>query len=234
MRAVGSMFEDGGFIGARAVVLPGVTIGRGAVVGQDQSSPVLCRIMSSSTQKRAGSMRLADLLRRSRRARQLTASAARVAVLRVEFPGLHTEGKVYVGPGCEIYLAPGSTITLRGCSLNGGITLITGPGATIDLAASVVGRGSVIVARDRITVGTDSKIAEMVVVRDANHQRPLTCGTFVTAPVSIGCEVWLGAKSTILAGVSIGDGSTIGAGAVVTRNVPAGVTAVGVPARVLG
>lgn len=139
-----------------------------------------------------------------------------------------------MGPGCEIYLAPGSTITLRGCSLNGGITLITGPGATIDLGASVVGRGSVIVARNRITVGTDSKIAEMVVVRDANHERPLAAGRFVTQPVSIGREVWLGAKSTVLAGVSIGDEATVGAGAVVTRSVPPGATAVGVPARVLG
>ena len=175
---------------------------------------------------------VAAVLRAGRRSRQLFASAVRVTLLRLEFPGFRTEGRVYVGPGCDVDLAPGSTVTLRGCSLLGNVTLVTGPRASIDLGASVVGRGSVIAARERITIGIDSKLAEMVVVRDANHDRPLTSGMFVSAAVSIGREVWLGAQSTVLAGVTIGDEATIGAGAVVTRNVPPRSTAVGVPARV--
>ena len=53
------------------------------------------------------------------------------------------------------------------------------------------------------------------------------------APVHIGRNCWLGAGTVVLPGVSIGDGSVIGAGSVVTRDIPAGVVAVGNPCRVL-
>jgi acetyltransferase-like isoleucine patch superfamily enzyme len=46
-------------------------------------------------------------------------------------------------------------------------------------------------------------------------------------------EAWIGAHVTVLPGVRIGKGAVIGAGAVVTRDVPAGAVAHGVPARVM-
>jgi maltose O-acetyltransferase len=52
-------------------------------------------------------------------------------------------------------------------------------------------------------------------------------------PIRIGSDVWLGAGAIICPGVTIGDGTTIGAGSVVVKDVPAGVLAVGNPARVL-
>ena len=52
-------------------------------------------------------------------------------------------------------------------------------------------------------------------------------------PVHIGDNVWVGAGAVILPGVTIGEGSVIGAGAVVTRDIPANVVAAGVPCRVL-
>ena len=52
-------------------------------------------------------------------------------------------------------------------------------------------------------------------------------------PVTVGNDVWMGGHVTVLPGVSIGDGSIIGAGSVVTRDVPAGVVAAGNPCRVL-
>ena len=50
-------------------------------------------------------------------------------------------------------------------------------------------------------------------------------------PVSIGRNVWIGGGAIILPGITIGDDAIIGAGSVVTRDVPAGATAVGNPAR---
>ena len=45
--------------------------------------------------------------------------------------------------------------------------------------------------------------------------------------------MWLGANVTVLPGVTIGEGSVIAAGAVVTKDVPANMIAVGVPAKVI-
>jgi acetyltransferase-like isoleucine patch superfamily enzyme len=52
-------------------------------------------------------------------------------------------------------------------------------------------------------------------------------------PVVIGRNVWIGARVLLLKGVNIGDGSVIGAGAVVSRDVPPFSIALGVPARVI-
>ena len=52
-------------------------------------------------------------------------------------------------------------------------------------------------------------------------------------PIHIGDRVWIGAGSVILPGVTIGSDTVIGAGSVVTRDIPSGVVAVGVPCRVM-
>ena len=52
-------------------------------------------------------------------------------------------------------------------------------------------------------------------------------------PVSIGSDCWLGANVTVCPGVKIGDGCVIGAGSVVTRDIPANTFAAGVPCRVI-
>ncbi len=52
-------------------------------------------------------------------------------------------------------------------------------------------------------------------------------------PVRIGNNVWIGAGAIILPGITIGDDSVIGAGSIVTKDIPAGVVAVGNPCRVL-
>ncbi len=46
-------------------------------------------------------------------------------------------------------------------------------------------------------------------------------------------DVWIGANASILPGVRVGSGSVVGAGAVVTRDIPPGKVVVGVPARVI-
>lgn len=52
-------------------------------------------------------------------------------------------------------------------------------------------------------------------------------------PIHIGNNVWLGASVTIIGGVTIGEGSVIAAGAVVTKDIPSGVVAGGVPCKVI-
>lgn len=157
----------------------------------------------------------------------------RVAILKAQFPGLKTEGQVQIARGCDIYVGQGSTLLIRGCAIAPGVTLVTAPGATLDLDADFVGPGSVIVAREHLSIGAGTKIAEGVTVRDANHDMtvPIREMKFVSAPVRVGPGVWLGAKSTVLAGVTIGEAATVAAGAVVTRDVDARQVVGGVPAR---
>ena len=64
-------------------------------------------------------------------------------------------------------------------------------------------------------------------------KRPIRRQGITKAPVIIEDDVWLGANSTILKGVKIGKGSVVGAGAVVTRDVPQYVVVAGVPARII-
>lgn len=52
-------------------------------------------------------------------------------------------------------------------------------------------------------------------------------------PITIGNNVWIGAHTVVLPGVRIGDNAVIGAGSVVTKDIPAGVLAVGNPCRVI-
>lgn len=58
-------------------------------------------------------------------------------------------------------------------------------------------------------------------------------GAQFSLPVRIGSHVWIGANVTILPGVTIGDHSVIGAGSVVSRDIPANVVAMGTPCRVV-
>ena len=57
-------------------------------------------------------------------------------------------------------------------------------------------------------------------------------GLFNDKPINIGSNVWLGANVTILPGVTIGDNAIIGAGSVVTKDIPSNVIAFGNPCKV--
>lgn len=87
-----------------------------------------------------------------------------------------------------------------------------------------------------IYIGDGTMIAPNVTIIAASH--PISPklraeGYGCNEPVHIGKNVWIASNVTILPGVHIGDNSVIGAGAVVTKDIPENVLAVGSPARVL-
>lgn len=88
-----------------------------------------------------------------------------------------------------------------------------------------------------VTIGDRTQIGPAVQIYAADHPRDAAtrrAGLEFGRPVVIGSDVWIGGGAIILPGVTIGDGAVIGAGSVVTRDVAAGATAVGNPARVRG
>lgn len=88
-------------------------------------------------------------------------------------------------------------------------------------------------AIDPLTIGSGCVLADGVFIATTDHEREDRAGSRGTGPVHIGERVFIGQRAVILGGVSIGDGATIGAQAVVTRDVPAGAVAAGIPARII-
>ena len=94
---------------------------------------------------------------------------------------------------------------------------------------------------NRITIGDNCGIAPGVhiytVFHPVNPMERLSENSAywnsLTAPVTLGNNVWIGGGSIILPGVTIGDNTTIGAGSVVTKDIPANCLAVGNPCRVV-
>ena len=85
-----------------------------------------------------------------------------------------------------------------------------------------------------VTVGARTQIGPAVQIYTADHPRDPSVrrtGAEFGRPIRIGQDVWIGGGAIILPGVTIGDNAVIGAGSVVTRDVPAGSTARGNPAR---
>jgi maltose O-acetyltransferase len=87
-----------------------------------------------------------------------------------------------------------------------------------------------------ITIGSACQIATRVQFLTATHPidaEPRQIGWESGEPIALGDNVWLGGGVIVCPGVTIGDDTVVGAGAVVTRDLPSGVVAVGVPARVI-
>ena len=88
----------------------------------------------------------------------------------------------------------------------------------------------------RITIGDDVQIGPNVQLLTATHPiepEPRRAKWEGSQPIAIGNNVWLGGGVIVCAGVSIGENTVVGAGAVVVRDLPANVVAVGNPARVI-
>jgi acetyltransferase-like isoleucine patch superfamily enzyme len=96
-----------------------------------------------------------------------------------------------------------------------------------------INQGCKIVAQKFISIGDDCLIGDFTSILDSNEHEVAPNSGVRKEPVTIGRNVWIGRNSVLLPGIDIGDNSVIGAGSIVTQNIPANSLAAGNPARVI-
>lgn len=143
----------------------------------------------------------------------------------------------------------GNNVTFVSDSVRGTATTVYGPSrlrtfdpaARIKIADGVAMNATSITARSRtVHIGENNMFAPNCTVVDSDFHtlwppegRICNPGMEQDADVHIGKNCWIGMQSIILKGVTIGDGSVVAAGSVVTRDIPPNILAAGIPARVL-
>jgi acetyltransferase-like isoleucine patch superfamily enzyme len=149
---------------------------------------------------------------------------------------VRAEGRVRIGPGVRFHLAPGAVVTLGDrCRIGAGTRFHVHGQARIGAGAQL-GERCVVAAHERVEVGAGATLDDEVVLIDfdqgiADVERPVRMQALVTAPVVIGERAVLAAGATVLRGVVVGSDARVQPRGVVTRDVPAGTTVGGVPAR---
>ncbi|RWM30898.1 sugar O-acetyltransferase [Mesorhizobium sp.] len=111
-----------------------------------------------------------------------------------------------------------------------GFNLFLGDGVFLNAGCTILDTATV-------RIGKGTLLGPNVQIYCAEHHGEAAgrrAGLEIAKPVTISDNVWIGGSAVILAGVGIGEGAIVGAGAVVTRDVPANATVVGNPARVTG
>jgi maltose O-acetyltransferase len=128
-------------------------------------------------------------------------------------------------------IAPKATILMgqhvqMGSIRNGGTKVSIGKG-------SVINRGCLLYTTGGLIIGENVSISAGTWMVTGTHDMndPLFPDNYL--PIVIGDHAWIGIRATILAGVTIGEGAVVMAGAVVTRDVPSYAVVGGVPARVV-
>jgi acetyltransferase-like isoleucine patch superfamily enzyme len=157
------------------------------------------------------------------------ASLGRGVTVEGAIPQVYGAGKIHIGADCII---GGKNTWLVGFPWSGDAELIIG-----DRVA--VGYQTTLSVATRLTIGSDTIMAPNVQIFD-NPSHPLSPARRLRhdalrpeecAPVTIGRNVWVGANSLIMRGVTIGDNSVVAAGAIVTRDVPPNTLVGGNPAK---
>jgi acetyltransferase-like isoleucine patch superfamily enzyme len=125
----------------------------------------------------------------------------------------------------------GGTLESGNCLFFPGVRLEVGKGGRLVIGTGTyLNRNSEVVAWSEVSIGRDCMIGWDVLIMDTD-QHPLPGRGLANRPVHIGDRVWIGARATILKGVTIGDDAIVGAGAIVTHDVPPGTTVIGPSAR---
>jgi acetyltransferase-like isoleucine patch superfamily enzyme len=167
-------------------------------------------------------------------------SASRWRNLFHRLRGVRIHGYVWMR-AVEIPLYP-YNVELESCSLDRGVTLLCGgpPREGIKLKigyGSYLNRRTFVDAIESVEIGQFVAIGPDCYITDHDHgvdptRAPLD-QEMVAKRTYIGDRAWLGAKVIVLKGVTIGQHAIVGAGSVVTRDIPPYAVAVGIPARVV-
>jgi acetyltransferase-like isoleucine patch superfamily enzyme len=124
-------------------------------------------------------------------------------------------------------------LTAENIGLWCGVRLEVGRGAHLSIGkGTYLNRNATVVCDERVEIGRNCAVSWDVVIMDTDQHERAGMGP-VTAPVRIEDDVWIGCRAIILKGVTIGRGAVIGAGSIVTRDIPPNALAVGQPARVI-
>lgn len=134
---------------------------------------------------------------------------------------IRRQGELIIEGCCTIY---------EGCDIN------IHNGAKLELGThTYLNRNVKINCNEHIRIGDNCAISDNVQILDSDFHTITYDGitSIGSKPIHIGNHVWIGRSAIILKGVTIGDGAIIGAGSVVTRNIPPRCLAAGNPARVI-
>lgn len=139
--------------------------------------------------------------------------------------GVRLNGRVKFAGKVEI--APGGVLD-EGCRLIGEPGITIGNNFYANAYVHMLGG---------ITIGDDVLLGPKVVMWARDHgiasDRPIREQPHRVEPIRIGNDVWIGAAAVVLCGVTIADGAVVGAGSVVTKDVPPRAVVAGVPARII-
>ncbi|MGU3432713.1 putative colanic acid biosynthesis acetyltransferase [Actinomycetes bacterium M1A6_2h] len=89
---------------------------------------------------------------------------------------------------------------------------------------SWIGEGVWILNLEPVTIGSNVCVSQDVLLCTGSHDRTSPSFEFDNAPITLGDEVWIAARATVLRGVHIGEGAVVGATALVASDVAAGAT----------
>lgn len=158
---------------------------------------------------------------------------------------IYCVGKGKISIGDNFYFTSGDAANPISSNLRGAI-FTDCPDARILIGDNVGMSSTQMWIHDSLTIGNNVNIGACVLIIDTdchemdyrvrNHSLPPSGmdGQYVkSAPITIEDDVWIGAHSIILKGVTIGARSVIGAGSVVTKSIPADCIAAGNPCRVI-